>query len=120
VCSLRIVFDGRYIQDHFPGIGRYTYNLIRTLAELSTGDELIVLHDPAAANTRYDVAALGMLPHVRLVRSALPVFSLTEQWRLPLATRRLAPSLFHSPYYLKPYLLLSPSVVNVNDLIPAR
>ena len=30
---MRIAIDGRYIQDHFPGIGRYTYNLVQALAE---------------------------------------------------------------------------------------
>jgi len=29
---MRVGIDGRYIADHYPGIGRYAYNLIRALA----------------------------------------------------------------------------------------
>lgn len=51
---MNIVFDARVIQDHFPGIGRYAYNLLAELPELLRGDEtLTVLHDPSAKNTRY-------------------------------------------------------------------
>jgi hypothetical protein len=56
---MRIGIDGRYIQDHFPGIGRYTYSLIEALARVAGDESFIVLHNPALRNTRYDVAALA-------------------------------------------------------------
>ena len=49
---MRIAIDGRYIQDHFPGIGRYTYNLVRALAEQTRGDEMLLLANPELANSR--------------------------------------------------------------------
>ena len=42
---MRVVVDGRYAQPHFPGVGRYTENLVRALAE-TRGDEVIVLREP--------------------------------------------------------------------------
>jgi alpha-1,3-rhamnosyl/mannosyltransferase len=131
--------DGRYIQDHFPGIGRYTYNLIDALARIAPEDKFVVLYNPALRNTRYDLAALARHPNIELVRVNVPTFSLAEQYRLPIAIRgqrsevrgqrseiRGQPSavsgqrsaVFHSPYYLKPYLLRLPSVVTIFDVIP--
>ena len=46
--ALRIAIDARYIDDGFPAIGRCTYCLVCALAELETGDEFLVLHDPRA------------------------------------------------------------------------
>ena len=56
---MRIAIDARYIQDHFPGIGRYTYNLIAALAEARSDDTLIVVRNPRLPTTRFDLAALA-------------------------------------------------------------
>jgi len=117
---MRIGIDGRYIQDHFPGIGRYTYSLIRALAQVASDDSFIVLHNPALRNTRYDVAALARHANVTLVPVDVPTFSTAEQTRLPWIVRRLRLDVLHSPYYIKPYLLPCPSVVSLYDLISAR
>ena len=55
---MRIGIDGRYIQDYFPGIGRYTFNLAQAMIPLlSKGDRLILLRDPAQLPS-WDWAAL--------------------------------------------------------------
>jgi glycosyltransferase involved in cell wall biosynthesis len=112
--------DGRYIQDHFPGIGRYTYNLIDALARVAPHEQFVVLHNPALKNTRYAIAALARHPNVELRRADVPTFSLAEQYHLSFALRRSAFALFHSPYYVKPYWVPVPSVVTLFDLIPLR
>jgi len=117
---MRIGIDGRYIQDHFPGIGRYTYSLIGALAQVAGDESFIVLHNPALRNTRYDLAALARHPNVTLVPVNVPTFSTAEQTRLPWVVRRLRLDVLHSPYYIKPYLLPCPSVVSLYDLIAAR
>ena len=106
--------DGRYIQDHFPGIGRYTYNLIDALARVAPDSEFVVLHNPALKNTRYDITALARFPNVELCRVDVPTFSLREQFQLPTSNFQL----LHSPYFVKPYFLRLPSVVTIFDLIP--
>ena len=46
---LRILVDGRVMQDRYHGIGRYTYELLR---ELSRRDaELVVLYSPDTAGS---------------------------------------------------------------------
>lgn len=117
--DVRIVLDGRTIADHFPGIGRYTFNLAQALAKvLPAGDELTLLHDPRQPNTRYDLAALAAQPGLRLVEVRARNFSLVEQWRVPVALRRLKSSVYHSPYYVMPYWPGVPSVLTLFDLIP--
>ncbi len=58
---MRWGMDGRVIQDHFPGLGRYVYNLARALADLAPQDELILLYDPAARNGPY-MGLMQILP----------------------------------------------------------
>ena len=118
---MRVVLDGRTIADHFPGIGRYAFNLAGALAELlPPGDELLVLHDPRQTNTRFDLSQLTGRAHLRLIEVQAGNFSLSEQWRVPAILRGLKPSIYHSPYYLMPYWPGCPSVVTIHDLIPFR
>ncbi|MEW5720362.1 MAG: glycosyltransferase family 1 protein, partial [Chloroflexota bacterium] len=112
--------DGRYIQDHFPGIGRYTFNLIDALARVASDSKFVVLRNPALAsrNTRYDIAALARHPNIELCRVAVPTFSLAEQYRLQSKIENRKSKILHSPYFIKPYFLRVPSVVTIFDLIP--
>jgi len=114
---MRIAIDGRYIQDHFPGIGRYTYNLVRALAALDENAEWFVITNPGLHNTRYDLATLATRPGVRLAPCEVGTFSLQEQTMLPRLVARLGASLLHSPYYVKPYRLPVPSVLTYYDVI---
>jgi len=115
---LPIGIDGRYIQDHFPGIGRYTYNLIKALLEVAPEGDFLIFHNPQLLNTRYAVHELGRHPNVQLVAVDVPTFSLKEQYGLPSLAKRFSLDLLHSPYYVKPYWLPCPSVVTFYDVIP--
>ena len=112
--NFQIAIDGRYIQDHFSGIGRYTYNLIDALARSAPDSRFVILRNPALRNTRYDIAALARYPNVELRRVDVPTFSLREQFQLPTSNFQL----LHSPYFIKPYFLRVPSIVTIFDLIP--
>lgn len=115
---MRIGIDGRYIEDHFPGIGRYTYNLINKMPEVAPDADFVIFHDPRLLNTRYDVEDLARHPNLQLVSVDVPTLSLKEQYRLPSLAKSLSLDLLHSPYYIKPYWLPCPSVVGIHDLIP--
>ncbi len=113
------LFDARVVQDHFPGIGRYAYNLLAALpACLREGEQLLALHDPAARNTRYDLASLDG-PRLRRVAYRAPIFS---PGNILLAPRLRAPRLppvaaAHYPYYVRPCLARAPSVTTLYDAI---
>ena len=115
--QLRILTDGRYIQDHFPGIGRYVVNLAQAMIPLLGEDErLVLLHDPTQPS-RWDLTALAG-ERVQLVNVPISPFSLRQQWIIPRILRRLEADLYHSPYYLMPYRPGVPTVVTMYDLIP--
>ncbi len=36
-----IGIDGRYLNDHYPGIGRYVFNLLKALPYVTENDQII-------------------------------------------------------------------------------
>jgi alpha-1,3-rhamnosyl/mannosyltransferase len=115
---MRIALDARYVADHFPGIGRYVYNLAAALAALEPGPELCLLYNPALPNTRHDLTALAR-PGVVLVPATARPFSPDEQAAIPRLLRRLRADVYHAPYYVRPYAgLPCPSVTTLYDIIP--
>jgi glycosyltransferase involved in cell wall biosynthesis len=110
--------DGRYIQDHFPGIGRYVFNLAGALARLAPEEKFRVPYNPRLRNTRYEIGSLARLKNVELVRTDAPTFSLREQLLglSPALTANAA--LWHSAYYIMPYALPLPTVVTLEDVTP--
>ena len=116
---MRILIDARVIQDHFPGIGRYVYNLILALAPQLEG-ELLVLVSEHAANTRYDLGQLQQRPNVQLIPTDIPIFGLRSQTRLPRLIHDLCPDLVHFPYNVYPYRVGLPTILSLYDVIPHR
>lgn len=116
---MRFGLDARTIQDLYPGIGRYVYNLVRALSPLLEGDDtLVVLYDPSVRNTRHNLEVLQSIPQVEWAACSVPVRSWKEQVRVPGQVRRLDLQSFHAPYSIRPYWLPCPTVVTVFDIIP--
>ncbi len=115
---MRIGIDGRYIQDHFPGIGRYTYHLARSLAVIAPEDTFFLFIDPTAGNTRYDLSPFVEAPNVRLIPATVGTFSFQQQTVFPALARQHRLDLYHSPYYLIPYAMPCPVVATLHDMIP--
>lgn len=114
-----IVIDGRVIADHFTGIGRVTYSLVDAIAALKPTRRVLLLYNPAARNTRYDLA--GLADAIELVPVNIPLFSPAEQVRMPRVLQRLGAGLYHAPYYARPYIgVACASVVTIYDIIPRR
>lgn len=118
---MRIGLDLRYVYDHFPGIGRYSFHLAQALSHLEHPHTLVLLHNPALTNHRYHLADLRSGSAVELVATTIRPFSLAEQIALPHLVRALRLDLLHSPYYIKPYVgLPCLSLVTIHDLIGRR
>ncbi len=116
---MRLLFDARTLQDHFPGIGRYVFNLLRALAPLWEG-EIWVLYCPDALNTRFDLAALAQHPNLHPIPVAVPVFHWREQTDLPRLIGVIGPDLAHLPYYVRPLRPGVPNLLTLFDAIPRR
>lgn len=115
---MRIGIDGRYITDHFPGIGRYVFNLVAELPKVAPQASFVVFHDPSAPNSRYDLGKLADHPNLKLTPTDIPTRSLREQYGMRSLVKAQELDLLHSPYYVKPYWLHCSSVVNIFDLTP--
>ncbi len=109
---MRVVLDARTVTPHYPGIGRYTFELARGLASLT---ELTLLVNPQpTADEKFDLTAL---PAKRVMVPYGPR-ALAQQWDLPSRLRSLTLDVYHSPYYFMPYWPGRPTVLTVYDLIP--
>ena len=71
---MRIALDGRTIQDHFPGIGRYTFNLALALAESGPANDILLLHNQRDRNTRFELDLLRAQPNLSILESNAPYF----------------------------------------------
>ena len=108
--SLRILVDGRVMQDRYHGIGRYTYELLRELS-LDTVD-LTVLYHPERG--RLGVGELMTCRNVRAAPSRVPVASLLSQYLLALGRAGCPAGRGVVPYHLStPILACGVPVVSV-------
>ncbi|MFC1466787.1 MAG: glycosyltransferase family 4 protein [Candidatus Brachytrichaceae bacterium NZ_4S206] len=117
---MNVVFDARVIQDHFPGIGRYAFNLLAELpGALEAGDALTVLHDPTVANTRYGLAALRAQHDTRVTwrEYRCAIFDLRNVLHAPVAPEAQDTAV-HYPYYVRPRASRPASVTTLFDAIP--
>ena len=107
---MRIGIDARKLHDF--GIGTYIRNLVRHLSRLDRETEYVLLCRPGDAES---LATLG--PNFRAVAETSGNYSVTEQWRIPLALKRERITLFHAPHYVLPPLVRCRSVVTIHDCI---
>lgn len=107
------VLDVRTANAHYPGIGRYTFELARALANIT---ELTLLHNPLQNASDMDVFTI---PAKRVAVPHTPR-SLEQQWVVRSRLERLNATLYHSPFYLMPYAPGVPTVVTAYDLIPLK
>jgi alpha-1,3-rhamnosyl/mannosyltransferase len=115
-----IALDCRYIHDHFPGIGRYVYNLAVGLGELASSENftLNLIYNPHLPNKRYNLSALAEAQPgaVRLIPTEAQPFSLPEHWQLPRLALKHKFDLWHAPYYIRPYMMPCPVILTAYDL----
>jgi glycosyltransferase involved in cell wall biosynthesis len=112
------VLDGRYIQDHFPGIGRYAHNLAGALARVAPSDRFRILYDSSQQNSRYEMETLSGLPNVEIASCRIPTLSLREQLLGREKPLFAGAALFHALSYTKPVVLPIPSVTTFYDATP--
>jgi glycosyltransferase involved in cell wall biosynthesis len=115
---LRILVDGRVMQDRYHGIGRYTYELLRELSRQEV--ELVVLYNQESG--RLDVGELITRRTVRAVPSGVPVASLRSQWVLSRAILSARPDVVFVPYHLSTPVLHGrvPAVSVIHDCVFER
>jgi glycosyltransferase involved in cell wall biosynthesis len=115
---VHIALDGRFISDHYPGIGRYAYQLAALLPALAPDDRFTLLVNPRSDNRRFDLGPIVDLPNVTALNVRASPLGLAQELELRRAASRLRFDLYHSPCHMMPYTLPCPTVATIHDLIP--
>ncbi len=105
---LRIGIDARNDQ---AGIGRYTFSLIRELAQIDRENEYVLFlsRERLASYTTPG-------PNFRAVEAEIPWFTVREQLQLPRLVARERLDLVHYPHLTVPLVTRTPFVVTIHDL----
>ena len=123
---MRIGIDARWIFEQISGIGTYTHELIRHLAQIDRNNEYVLFFDNDAMMHRVSQAThLTLAPNFRTELLPFGIFSVRGQLQLPSVFRRLNLDVFHSPNYMIPLRAFPRNrpgrprcVVTIHDLIP--
>jgi glycosyltransferase involved in cell wall biosynthesis len=107
---MRIAIDVRKYNDF--GIGTYIRNLIHQLGRIDQATEYVLLCKPQDRDHIAPPAG-----NFRVVSESAPPYSVSEQFRIPMALRREHIDLFHAPHYVLPPLIHCRSVVTIHDCI---
>lgn len=105
---MRIGIDAR---NDGTGVGRYTFSLVRELAEIDRENEYVLF----LRRERYE-AYVPPAPNFRAVEADIPWFTLREQLLLPRLVARERLDLVHYPNVTVPMLTTTPYVVTIHDL----
>ncbi len=108
---LRIGIDGRAIYKAMDGIGRYSLNLIRSLAEIDHRNEYFIIKNREIPYKITDAPNFHEVPVVYRHLSLRSVFC------LPLVTRRFSLDVFHAPFFVCPIWGVENVVITVHDIM---
>lgn len=123
---MKIGIDARWIFPHISGIGTYTQELIRGLAQIDRQNEYVLFFDDKARMQRIaEYVRLDLAPNFKTHLLPFGVFSPLGQIRFPGVIRTLGLDIFHSPNYMMPLAAFprhrrgrARCVVTIHDLIP--
>ena len=112
---LRLVVDGRWLQQPMHGIARYTLELLRHLP-LSAQDQVFVLYRKQDFSPR-DLSATDARLPLHWIEVKSPLFSWKEAREFPPLMAKLRPQLVHFPGFWHSSSLKTPWVMTLHDLI---
>src|SRR6266550_571186 len=110
---MRIGIDGLPLTEPLAGIGHYTLEVARRLANNSAADQVEVI------SPRAFIADLQTQDSPRLVFTRIRVNLLTRQWwsiGLPRYIRKHSIDVFHGTNFEVPLLKACPTVLTIHDL----
>ena len=123
---MKIGIDARWIFPQISGIGTYTQELIRGLAQTDRQNEYILFFDDRARMEKIaQRVRLDQAPNFKTHLLPFGVFSPMGQVRFPGIIRALGLDIFHSPNYMIPLAAFprhrpgrTRCVATIHDIIP--
>ncbi len=111
---MRIAIDARAYS--WAGVGRYTRNLLKQLANLPSEHEFVVLAgERDRTRLREDIGGKGS-DRFKVMAVDASYYSWREQTRLPLQLMRVEADLFHFTHFNVPLFFNRPYVVTIHDV----
>jgi glycosyltransferase involved in cell wall biosynthesis len=113
--SEALIFDLRYANARFPGIGSYAAGLAEAMILLRPKWPWKFL---MPAEARFDLSFVPAGMRVAPLANEKAPTPLMGQWELGRILHALGASLYHSPYLLRPWKAPCKSIVTLHDVIP--
>lgn len=115
---MRIAIDGHLIQERLNGIGRYTFSLVRALANtVLAEDDICIFHEPSQTKGMYLLEELANHASERVtLRSTTGLSGATGHLTIANALREIEADIYHSPYRLASFLTNVPTVITIHEL----
>jgi glycosyltransferase involved in cell wall biosynthesis len=107
---MHILFDGRMI--HNTGVGRIVQNLISFFPQVSDISLTIIVNDEDGI-----IQPSNKNITIRRLKGRVPIYSISEQFILPIEISNLNPDLIHFPNFNLPILERHPFITTINDLV---
>lgn len=117
--GIRVGFDARYINDRYHGIGRYAFNLIKTLIE-SYPQNTYIIFCGQAPDSRFNWSDIADRPNVVISQGPKKLYLPQEQVAWKKIIQRAQIDIFHTPYFVAPLWTTIPVVITIHDLIFER
>jgi len=114
---MRIALDGIPLNQELTGVGHYTLELARALANGSPADEVEIVSPLSFIPAPVDGSPNGSPPNLQFVRANVGV--ITRHWwtiGLPRYVRKRAFDLFHGTNFEVPVWKKCPTVLTIHDL----
>ncbi len=115
-----VAYDLRYASDHFAGVGVYAYSVLEELLDLPGDERYLVLWNPGWQVTRFDLDRLRRHARVEWVESAAHPIQPTGAMAVGAWLRRARPTVYCSPFSLRPFASRCPEVLTLHDVSPLR
>ncbi len=115
-----VAYDLRYANDHFAGIGTHAFALIDELLGLPGDERYVLLWNRGLRQTRYDFERLRANPRVTWVERAIDPVQPWGTIQTGAWLRGLEPSVYFSPFALRPVASGVPEVLTLHDVEPLR
>lgn len=110
-----IIIDARLYGPKHTGIGRYTKNLLKSLAKLADFKKYkftLIIYKNLEEEIKKDLG-----DNFNYITTNIKHYSLGEQLILPFLIYKLKPDLVHFTHFNKPILYFPKSVITIHDLI---
>ena len=123
---MKIGIDARWIFPEISGIGRYTLELIRGLAQVDRLNEyVLIFNDREVMERTMQDDYVADNPQFIPIFFSPGLFSIRSQLFMPMLIRRLGLNVFHAPNYMIPILAFprgrsgrTRCVITLHDMIP--